>query len=117
MRDLRGSGMSDEPSTPDPVDVPRKGLDRRTLIKASAAAGAVAWTAPVLIDSLSSPAAAASPSCTVSASRWGWAKTNGGAATLAISTSTTTTGSGNSNSGAAGSAGSGTLVTTATTQL
>lgn len=36
----------------------RRGLSRRDLIKASAAAGAVAWTAPVIIDSLSSPAAA-----------------------------------------------------------
>ena len=36
-----------------------RGLDRRTLIKRAAAAGAVAWTAPMIIDSLSSPAAAA----------------------------------------------------------
>jgi hypothetical protein len=35
------------------------GIDRRTLIKGAAVAGAVAWTAPVIIDSLSSPAAAA----------------------------------------------------------
>ena len=41
--------MGDEPST---------GLDRRTLIKAAAVAGGVAWTAPVIIDSLASPAAA-----------------------------------------------------------
>jgi hypothetical protein len=34
------------------------GLDRRTMIKRAAAAGAVAWTAPVIIDSLASPAAA-----------------------------------------------------------
>jgi hypothetical protein len=34
------------------------GFDRRTLIKRAAVAGAVAWTAPVIIDSLSSPAAA-----------------------------------------------------------
>jgi hypothetical protein len=38
----------------------RRGLSRRDLIKASAAAGAAAWTAPVIIDSLASPAAAAS---------------------------------------------------------
>src|SRR3954469_24181021 len=38
----------------------RKGLSRRDMIKASAVAGAAAWTAPVIIDSLSSPAAAAS---------------------------------------------------------
>jgi hypothetical protein len=36
----------------------RPGLGRRDLIKAAAAAGAVAWTAPVIIDSLASPAAA-----------------------------------------------------------
>ena len=34
------------------------GIDRRTLIKRAAAAGAVAWTAPVIIDTLTSPAAA-----------------------------------------------------------
>ena len=28
------------------------GLSRRQMIKASAAAGAVAWTAPVIVDSL-----------------------------------------------------------------
>ena len=38
----------------------RKGLSRRDLIKASAVAGAAAWTAPVIIDSLASPAAAGS---------------------------------------------------------
>jgi TAT (twin-arginine translocation) pathway signal sequence len=37
-----------------------RGLSRRQLIKASAVAGAAAWTAPVIIDSLSSPAAAGS---------------------------------------------------------
>jgi hypothetical protein len=36
----------------------RGGLDRRTMIKRAAAAGAVAWTAPVILDSLASPAAA-----------------------------------------------------------
>ena len=34
------------------------GIDRRTMIRRAAAAGAVAWTAPVIIGSLSSPAAA-----------------------------------------------------------
>jgi hypothetical protein len=34
------------------------GIDRRTLIKGAAAAGVAAWTAPVIIDSLTSPAAA-----------------------------------------------------------
>lgn len=35
-------------------------IDRRTLIKGAAAAGVAAWTAPVILDSLTSPAAAAS---------------------------------------------------------
>lgn len=34
----------------------RRGLSRRQMIKASAVAGAAAWTAPVIIDSVSSPA-------------------------------------------------------------
>jgi hypothetical protein len=38
----------------------RRGLSRRQMIKASAVAGAAAWTAPVIIDSLASPAAAGS---------------------------------------------------------
>jgi hypothetical protein len=36
----------------------RRGVDRRTLIKGAALAGAAAWTAPVIIDSFSSAAAA-----------------------------------------------------------
>lgn len=36
----------------------RSGLSRRDLIKRSAVAGAVAWSAPMIIDSLTSPAAA-----------------------------------------------------------
>jgi hypothetical protein len=35
-----------------------KGLSRRQMIRSAAVAGAAAWTAPVIIDSLSSPAAA-----------------------------------------------------------
>lgn len=35
-------------------------FDRRTLIRGAAVAGAAAWTAPMIIDSLVSPAAAAS---------------------------------------------------------
>jgi hypothetical protein len=47
------------PSEPRP-----RGLSRRQMIKASAAAGAAAWAAPVIVDSLASPAAAASfPPC------------------------------------------------------
>ena len=44
----------DEPTTPDAGDS-RRGMDRRTLIKSAAAAGAVAWTAPIVIESLVSP--------------------------------------------------------------
>ena len=44
----------------DVVQGERKGLSRRQMIKASAVAGAAAWTAPVIIDSLASPAAAPS---------------------------------------------------------
>jgi hypothetical protein len=36
------------------------GLSRRSMIKGAAVAGAAAWTAPMIIDSLSSPAAAGS---------------------------------------------------------
>ena len=36
----------------------RRGIDRRTLIKGAAVAGAVGWTAPMILDSLTSPAAA-----------------------------------------------------------
>jgi len=49
----------------------RRGLSRRDMIKASAAAGAAAWTAPVIIDSLASPAAAAS-GCTGTAVTMSW---------------------------------------------
>jgi hypothetical protein len=44
----------------------KRGIDRRTLIRRGAAAGAVAWAAPAIIGSLSSPAAgqaAGSPLC------------------------------------------------------
>ena len=37
-----------------------RGLSRRDMIKGAAVAGAAAWTAPVIIDSLTSPAAAVS---------------------------------------------------------
>jgi len=40
--------------------VGREGIDRRTLIKGAAIAGAGAWTAPMIVDSLASPAAAGS---------------------------------------------------------
>jgi len=36
------------------------GIDRRTLLKGAAVAGVAAWTAPMIIDSVTSPAAAAS---------------------------------------------------------
>lgn len=38
-----------------------RGMDRRDLLRASAVAGAAAWTAPVIIDSITSPAGALSP--------------------------------------------------------
>jgi hypothetical protein len=41
----------------------RRGLSRRDMIRASAVAGIGAWTAPVIIDSLASPAAAGSVKC------------------------------------------------------
>ena len=46
-------------------DEGRAGLNRRQMIKAAGIAGAAAWTAPMIIDSLSSPAAAATvtPGC------------------------------------------------------
>jgi hypothetical protein len=50
----------------DPVDGDdRTGLNRRQMIKAAGIAGAAAWTAPMIIDSLSSPAAAVTvaPGC------------------------------------------------------
>src|SRR5262245_55115108 len=39
-------------------DLDARALDRRTLIKRAAAMGAVAWTAPLVVQSLASPAAA-----------------------------------------------------------
>jgi len=39
----------------------QQGLTRREMIRAAAVAGAAAWTAPVIIDSLASPAAAFTP--------------------------------------------------------
>src|SRR5262245_23277637 len=39
------------------------GLDRRPLIKRAAILGTAAWTAPVIVDSLASPAAAATCIC------------------------------------------------------
>jgi hypothetical protein len=42
----------------DHIGVDAGTIGRRTLIKRAAAAGAVAWTAPMVLDSLSSPAAA-----------------------------------------------------------
>ena len=39
-------------------EVERPGIDRRTLIKRTAAAGAVAWAAPTIIGSIASPAGA-----------------------------------------------------------
>ena len=52
-------GSNIEGPVVDAGDGPRR-LDRRTMIKGAAIAGAAAWTAPIIIDSLVSPAAAAS---------------------------------------------------------
>jgi hypothetical protein len=43
----------------DDFDVDARAIGRRALIKGAAVAGAAAWTAPMIIDSLTSPAAAA----------------------------------------------------------
>ena len=48
----------------DESTVRRGGMDRRTMIKAAAATGAAAWAAPVILDSITSPAAALGSSCT-----------------------------------------------------
>jgi len=42
------------------ADVDRPGLDRRSLIKKAGIAGAAAWVAPMVLDSMLSPASAAS---------------------------------------------------------
>jgi hypothetical protein len=63
----------------DPVDGDgRTGLNRRQMIKAAGIAGAAAWTAPMIIDSLSSPAAAVTvaPGCYV---MWQGFTSSGGA--------------------------------------
>ncbi len=41
----------------------RDGLSRRELIRGAAAAGAAAWSAPIIVGSIASPAAAATPAC------------------------------------------------------
>jgi hypothetical protein len=40
------------------VSATASGITRRTMIRRAAAAGAIAWSAPVIVDSLASPAAA-----------------------------------------------------------
>jgi hypothetical protein len=47
----------------------RNGLSRRDMIKAAGIAGAAAWTAPVIVDSLASPAAAASGNTGINCSK------------------------------------------------
>ena len=50
---------------------PRVGSSRRSLIQGAAVAGAAVWAAPVIVDSLFSPAAAASaPGCYKFSYRW-----------------------------------------------
>ena len=54
------TGGSVEPPTPvDAPEIADRRLSRRKMIRAAGIAGAAAWTAPVIIDSLASPAAAA----------------------------------------------------------
>ena len=53
------AGQKNKDSMPETSDDKRR-LDRRTLIKGAAAAGAVGWTAPLIIESMTSPAAAVS---------------------------------------------------------
>jgi hypothetical protein len=49
----------------DTSEAERPGIDRRTIIKRAAAAGAVAWTAPAILGSIASPAGAitGTPGC------------------------------------------------------
>jgi hypothetical protein len=56
-----------------------RGLSRRTLIKGAAAAGAVAWAAPVIIDSVASPAAAATTCFSEQIVNGGGCQASGGA--------------------------------------
>ena len=62
---------------------------RRALIRRAAILGAVAWTAPVLIDSVASPAAAAS--CTTSTLDWNTITAGTGGTTTCSGSSTGTT--------------------------
>jgi hypothetical protein len=90
----------------DTADVPgHPGIDRRAMIKAAAAAGVAAWTAPVIIDSLASPAAAASASCItftagsascdggflVNSSTWNYTVTNNSGAAVNVAVTLTFT--------------------------
>ncbi|MFN8024855.1 MAG: hypothetical protein U0W40_00425 [Acidimicrobiia bacterium] len=70
-----------------PRGASERGLDRRTLIKGAAAAGAAAWTAPVLLDSLTSPAAAAACSTTPNVTFVTSATSNGDSEFLILQTS------------------------------
>ena len=50
----------------------RRGLSRRDMIRRSVVAGAAAWTAPAILDSLASPAAAGSIPCTGTSVTLSW---------------------------------------------
>ena len=54
------SDLSGDEATPETAGLGDHSLDRRSLIKKVGVAGAAAWVAPVVIESLVSPAAAAS---------------------------------------------------------
>jgi hypothetical protein len=47
-------------------------VDRRTLIKGAAAAGVIVWTAPMIIDSMASPAAAGTPAAGCFKYQYNW---------------------------------------------
>jgi hypothetical protein len=64
-------------------------LTRRTLIRRAAIAGGAAWTAPVLVDSLASPAAASS--CTSSTLNWNSITAGTGGTTKCSGSSSSTT--------------------------
>src|SRR5262245_1175968 len=59
-----GDQVVDQPPAPmvDPADDSRARLARRAVLKRAAAAGAIAWTAPVILDSVSARAFAVTPS-------------------------------------------------------
>ena len=64
---------------------PGRGLDRRTLIKRAAIVGGTAWAAPVIIDSLASPAGAVTGGL-----RWQYTGSGGSTCTFVASPTNST---------------------------